>query len=284
MSLSIFWGLNWPIMKAGIEEIAVLTFRGTACVFGGIGLFLIAKIGKIKIRFPVHETKRLLIISFFNVFLWNVLVTAGLSYLESGRTAVLAYTMPVWVVFLSIFVLGEKLTGHRLVGLLLGTAGIALLLFEDLVVIYENVLGTALVLGAAFSWATGTVLMKRYPVSLGTTAFVAWQLLMGGLPILAGAFIINSDSTWTWMGIMCLLYNTFIAMIFCHWAWYKIATNTSAGTAALSTLMIPIIGVLSGMILLGETPRWYEFSALSLVTLAICAVLLPTFLTHFHSK
>ncbi len=284
--LSIFWGLNWPVMKLGIQEIPVLTFRGTACIFGAIGLFIIAKMGKVKISFPKNETKRLCAISFFNVFLWNILVTTGLSHLDSGKTAVVAYTMPLWVVFLSIFVLQEKLTNYRLLGLSLGATGIGLLISDDLVLDVENLTGTCLALAAAVSWAIGTVLMKRYPVSLGTTSFVAWQLLLGGLPIFGGALILEYTNPWTWslLASMCLLYNTLVAMIFCHWAWYKIATNTAAGVAALSTLMIPIIGVFSGMIMLDETPGWREFCALSMVTLAIGSVLLPTLSTFFKSE
>jgi drug/metabolite transporter (DMT)-like permease len=71
-----------------------------------------------------------------------------------------------------------------------------------------------------------------------------------------------------------LLYNMFIAFVFCHWAWFKIATTAPASIAALSTMMIPVVGVVSGMLVLGEQPHWQEYAALLLVTLSLATVLI----------
>jgi drug/metabolite transporter (DMT)-like permease len=72
-----------------------------------------------------------------------------------------------------------------------------------------------------------------------------------------------------------LLYNMLVASLFCHWAWFKIATNAPASIAALSTMMIPVVGVFSGMLVLGEQPQWQEYVSLILVTMALATVLIP---------
>ena len=96
------------MMKIGINEIPIWTFRGTACILGSLGLFLIARLGKVSLIVGKKEWRRLLLISFFNVFLWNVFVTGGLNLLNSGRSAIIAYTMPMWVMLLSTFFLKDK--------------------------------------------------------------------------------------------------------------------------------------------------------------------------------
>jgi drug/metabolite transporter (DMT)-like permease len=133
------------------------------------------------------------------------------------------------------------------------------------------------VIGAALSWAVATVLMRRYPTALPTTSFTAWQLLVGGLPIMVGALILDWG-TWHPIGASAafgLAYNMLFVFIFCYWAWYRIATAAPPAIASLSTLMIPVIGVFSGMLLLGESPRWQEYAALVLVIAALATVLVP---------
>ena len=66
-----------------------------------------------------------------------------------------------------------------------------------------------------------------------------------------------------------------VAFVFCHWAWFKIVSRASAGVSALGTLMIPVVGVLSSMLALGERPSWQEYRALLLVMGAIATVVIP---------
>jgi drug/metabolite transporter (DMT)-like permease len=275
--LTLFWGLNWPMMKMALSELPVWSFRAACVSTGAIGLFAIARAGGLAVRVPQGQWPRLLVTAFFNISLWNVLVAYGLSQLPSGRSAILAYTMPVWVVLLSTFVLRESLTRRRLLGLALGMGAIVLLLGNELATLKAAPVGALLVLAAALSWSVGTVLMKRYPTQLPTTSFVAWQLALGGLPVVVGALILDWGD-WqpiSWKPTLGLLYNMFVAFLFCHWAWFKIAAGAPAGVAALSTMMIPVVGVFSGMLVLGEQPGWPEFCALLLVMLALATVLVP---------
>jgi len=138
-------------------------------------------------------------------------------------------------------------------------------------------LGAALVIGAALSWALGTVLMKRYPTALPTTSFTGWQLLLGGVPIVIGAVLRESDqlAPLSWLAAGALVYNLTIASIVCYWAWFKIVSRASAIASSLGTLFIPVVGVFSSMLLLGERPDWPEYVALVLVLAAIATVIVP---------
>ena len=275
--LTLGWGFNWPMMKMTLAEMPVWTFRGLCVGSGAAGLFLIARLSGQSLRVPRAEWTQLVVTSACNVTLWNVFIGYGLTMLPAGRSAILAYSMPVWAVLLSIFILHERLTRRRLLGLALGMAGMGLLIGGEFTVMRTSPLGAILVVSAAFGWALGTVLMKRCPMSLGTTALTAWQLLIGGLPIMVGALIIDWNH-WRPIGTPAtigLVYNMFFVFIFCYWAWFKIATTAPASVSSLSTLMIPIVGVFSGMWLLGESPQWQEYAALVLVITALATVLIP---------
>lgn len=277
ITLTLGWGTNWPMMKLALAELPVWTFRGLCVASGAIGLFVIALVGRQKIRIPEGQWTRVAVTAFCNVTLWNVFIGYGLTMMPSGRAAILAYTMPLWTVLLSVYVLRERLTRRRALGVGLGMAGMALLLGGEIMVFATSPAGALLVLGGAFGWALGTVLMRRYPTDLPATSFTAWQLLLGGLPIMAGALLFDWGQ-WRPIGIgasIGLGYNMLFVFIFCYWAWYKIATNTPPAIAALSTLMIPVIGVFSGMLILGETPHWQEYAALVLVIASLATVLVP---------
>jgi drug/metabolite transporter (DMT)-like permease len=277
VTLTLGWGTNWPMMKLALAELPVWTFRGLCVASGAIGLFTIAVLGKQKVRIPEGQWFRVAITAFCNVTLWNVLIGYGLTMMPSGRAAILAYTMPLWTALLSVYVLRERLTRRRALGVGLGMAGMALLLGGEIMVFASAPAGALLVLGGAFGWALGTVLMRKYPTDLPATSFTAWQLLLGGLPIMAGALVLDWGE-WRPIGIgasIGLGYNMLFVFIFCYWAWYKIATNTPPAIAALSTLMIPVIGVFSGMLILGETPHWQEYAALVLVIASLATVLVP---------
>ena len=275
--LTLGWGFNWPMMKMTLAEMPVWTFRGLCVAAGAIGLFVLARIGGQSIRVAPGQWGRLIVISTCNVTLWNVLIGYGLRLLPAGRSAILAYSMPMWAVLLSVFILHEKLTRRRILGLALGMAGMAVLLGGEMSIMRVSPLGALLVLGAALSWALGTVLMRRYPMALGTTALTAWQLLVGGLPIMIGALVIDGGH-WHAIGtgaMIGLIYNMTFVFIFCYWAWFKIATTAPPGVSSLSTLMIPIVGVFSGIWLLGESPQWQEYVSLVLVIAALATVLIP---------
>lgn len=278
VTLTLGWGLNWPMMKLALAEIPVWSFRGVCTASGAAGLFLIALMGKQAIRIPPGQGRALVTTSLFNVTAWNVLIGYGLTMLPSGRTAIIAYTMPLWTVLLSRWVLNERLTRRRILGVALGMGGMALLIGSELAVLRTAPLGALLVLGGALGWAIGTVLIRKHPSSLPTTSFTAWQLFIGGLPILVGALVLDWG-TWQpigWKATVGLLYNMIFVFIFCYWAWFRIAASAPPTVAALSTMMIPVVGVFSGMWLLGESPTWQEYAAMVLVIASLATVLVPS--------
>src|SRR6266705_2640626 len=126
--LALGWGFNWPVMKVVMAEMPPLHFRVLCLVAGAAGLFAIARANRLPIRVPPGAWPRLIAITLFNVAAWNVLAVYGLTFMESGRAAILAYTFPVWGVLLGVWVLREPVTGSRLTGVVLGVLGMLVLL------------------------------------------------------------------------------------------------------------------------------------------------------------
>jgi len=276
--LTVVWGFNWTAMKVAIADIAPLTFR-TLCLGLGSGvLFAFLRAGGQPLAIPRDQWRRLALLAFFNITCWNILVVFGLSQLPSGRAAILAYTMPAWSIPLSVLLLGERLTVRKLLGLALGMAGMVLLLWDEFQRIQGAPRGALLVLGAAFSWAIGTILQKKYPVRAPLAAYTAWLMLLGGVPIYIGALLLEDFTRLADVSLTSALgaaYNVLLAFAWAHWAWIKLATSVSVTVFSLSMLVIPPVGVFSGMLFLGEHPGWPEYMALAFVLGSLATVIVP---------
>lgn len=275
--LTLGWGANWPIMKIVLTEVPIWTFRTFCTGAGAIGLLVLARLARQQIAVRRTQWLPLTLIAGFNITGWNLLALYGLQHLPSGRASILAFTMPLWAVILSLFVLHDRLTTRRAFGLALGLAGLALLIGADLAALQTAPTGALFMLAAAISWAIGTVLTKRFRIALEPAAFTGWQMLIGGLPLAIGALILEVPqlkpvSLGPALGIA---YNMIVCFIFCYWAWNRIVALVPVAVSGLSTLMIPIVGVVSGMVVLGERPGWHEYAAMTLIVAALATVLLP---------
>jgi drug/metabolite transporter (DMT)-like permease len=163
-------------------------------------------------------------------------------------------------------------------GLVLGIGGILLLLAAELGAAGRSPLGAALMLSGAATWATGVVMLKRWAqMGMPATAFSAWTLLLGAVPVLCavpfeeGSFLPEGMSA---AAMGALAYNVLVAFVLAYWAWIRVVRAAPVAVSSLSTLIVPVIGVFSGMIVLGERPQATDFAALALVVAALAAVLL----------
>ncbi len=275
--LSLGWGLNWPIMKVVITEIPRWIFRGDSILLASLGLFAVAWFSGQSLKVPAGRWPQLVAMASCNIVGWNMFAIYGVSLLPSGRAAILGYTMPIWSALLSIWFLDERLTARRLIGLVLGMGGMALLIGAEFEKLGTAPVGVILMLIAAIFWAGGLVIYKRDPLPMPITALTAWQMLLGGIPIALSGHALESVewgqvSFWPMFGFW---YNVFVALLFCYWAWNKLVHMVPAAVSSLGSLIVPVVGVFSGMVVLNEAPHWQDFAALVLVLSAIATVLLP---------
>ncbi len=272
--LALGWGFNWPIMKIVLVDVAPLTFRGVCLLSGGIGVLLLARIGGQSLAVPAGSWTQLLLLTATNILVWNVCVIYGVAMLPSGRAALLGYTMPIWSTLLSVWFLHERLTPRRVLALILAMAGIFVLMSADLANLGGALGGVALLLTAAMSWAVGLVMLKRFIVPMPTFALTGWLMLLGGIPVALGAIALEHDQ-WRAVGTypaLGVLYNIFVSFMFCYWAWNRIVLMVPVAVSSLSSLITPVIGVLSGAWLLNEPLTWREIVAAGLILGGIAIV------------
>jgi drug/metabolite transporter (DMT)-like permease len=279
-SVILGWGISWPIGKIALEEIDPWTFRTLCLVLAGPGLFALAKMGGFSLAIPFRERKPIALAALLNVTGWFLCSAYGLAHLQAGRAAVIGSTMPLWAAIMARFVLKEQLTFERLVGLGLGLVGLTILIWPDIRAIGEAPFHAAFMLGAAISWAAGTITMKRFQWTAPIIVLTGWQFIVGAIPVVTGTLLFPSGiavSPISPKAILALGYTIILATLFCHWAWFKAVSLLPTSVASMGTLPIPVLGVFSSALILGERVGLREFVALVLVLAGLSIVLIRSY-------
>ena len=276
VTLSLFWGLAWPAIKISVSEIPPWTFRSYCLVLSGIGILILAKANGFKLKLPLHELKPLCFVSLFSITGWHLFSAHGVLRMDAGRAVIIAFTMPLWATILSALLLKERITSTRLLALGIGLGGLALLIWPEMDAVGATPAGALFMLGAAVSWATGTVLIKRTDWNTPTTVLTGWQLLLGSIPVVMGALLLEPHGVSLNVSanaLIALTYIIFFPMIYCHWAYFTLVRIFPASIAAISTLAIPVVGVFSSTLILNESVGISEIVALLLVVIALSIVI-----------
>jgi drug/metabolite transporter (DMT)-like permease len=275
--ISILWGLSWPMMKIALGEILPWTFR-TLCLFlGGFGLLVLAKANGSSIAIPIVDLRPLILVALLNITGWQLCSAYGLIHMEAGRAVIIAFTMPIWASILGRFILNERLTLARILGLCIGIIGLLILIGPDMKAIGSAPLGIIFMLGASIAWAWGTVLIKYFRWTMPTAVFTGWQQVLGGVPVVIGALIfepITNILQVSWRGALAVVYVILLGMILGYWAWVKVVKLFPANVAATGTLAIPVVGVFSSGLILGEPIGLREMIALILVVTALATTMI----------
>ena len=185
-------------------------------------------------------------IAFCNAAMQTALVDLG-----SGMAALLNYTMPVWTALFARIFLKEKLSWQKMLGIALSLLGLGVLLKVD---ISGNMGAVLLALSAAVVWGAGNVAMKGKLMGCDLTALTAWQMATGALVLLPYTLLAGETMVqWDFISLLCVAYNGALASAVAFLLWCYIIRNMEAGKAAVSILATPVVGVLGGIICLGET-------------------------------
>ncbi|MBM3336257.1 MAG: DMT family transporter [Betaproteobacteria bacterium] len=273
--LTLFWGLNWPVMKIGVREFPPLTFRTISMVGGLAVIWLAARAQGASLAVPAGARMTVIRLAIPNMLIWHSLIIIGVKLLSSGRAAILGYTMPAWAVLSGLIFFGDRISRSALVGIALAMSGALLLLSSEFSRLSGQPVGTLLALIAAAGWGFGTVLMKRTQLDMPTISLTFWMLsltttIMAMLALIFEYPAMRLPNLIEWGAI---IYNSAIIFGFAHVVWFRLARILPPVASSLSVMFIPVLGTFSGAWILGEVPHWQDYVAMLLILGAMSTVL-----------
>jgi len=275
--ITAIWGFNWPVMKYAINQYPPLSFRFLSMLGGVVVMQITARWLNIALAVPAGQRLKLFLLSLVNMVGWHVFCVLAVAELSSGRAAILGYTMPVWAVISGLF-LGQRISPRAWLGVGFAIGGIFLLLSSELSSIAGRPLGAAYMLIAAVCWGLGTALIRRFPTGLhplaATHAMMCITLVVIGVAALqlewSPELRMPSNLQMWWP----IAYNAVAVIGIAHVLWIGMASSLPPVASSISIMLIPVVGVFSGMLWLGESPHWQDYAALGLILLAMATVLL----------
>ncbi|MEZ5816377.1 MAG: DMT family transporter [Hyphomicrobiaceae bacterium] len=267
--IAVSWGLTWPVNKAMLDYTSPIWAVCIRYVVATLVLVVLTgALGRLRLP-PRGDLPVVLSVSFLHMLGFGVLCSIGLKYIPAGRSVLLAYTTPFWVFPLAWLVLGERLTGARMLAFASGILGLLLLVNpQSLDWGDRHVLtGHALILLAAVLWACSIVYVRRHRWLATPFDLLVWQTLLTIGLTGAAAFAIEGPPhvEWTARFLLLSIYGGGIGTALAFWALNTVNRVLPATTTSLGLLGVPLLGVGSSMVMLGEAFDPISVAALALI-------------------
>ena len=268
--LALIWGYNWVVMKIGLEYAQPLTFAALRTFLAALGLLALLAV----LRRPLKPVALgwTICIGLLQTTGFVGLLTLALQTGGAGKTSVITYTMPFWLLLLARLFLGERVRGLQWAAVAMALAGLILVLSPWQL---QGTLSSVLAMCGAVCWAASAIVVKqlqrRRHVDL--LSLTTWQMLFGSIPLVViAALTWNGGPDWTGILVLTLAYNVVLGNAVAWLLWLFGLRSLSAGAAGLGTLATPVIGVAAAWLQLGERPTAGEAAGMALIVGALALV------------
>jgi drug/metabolite transporter (DMT)-like permease len=255
--LTLVWGVHWAVVKTGLEYMPPLTYASLRVATGlATMLALLAAQGRL-VRPDPSNLPILASVGLGQIGAGVAIQVLALQVVPAGRSAVLVYSMPLWVAMLLALVFRIRPTRPELIGLVLGLTGLAALL-NPAVIDWQSpdeLVGTIALLGNAVIWAGVTIHVRRHRWTQSPLELQPWMLLLALVPLVVLALALEPGRAIRWepITVAVLLYSGPLATAFAYWASQAITRSLGAQASGTGFLATPVVGLVAGALLLGES-------------------------------
>lgn len=256
--LAVIWGYNWVVMKIALQYSTASQFAAMRTLGGGF--FLLALLAAMRKPLRPREVPSTIILGLLQTTGFTGFIIWALVSGAAGKTSVLSFTMPFWVLLLAWPLLGERIRGMQWGAVALALIGLMCILQPWH--LQGNKFSMALAVLSGVSWALSVVYHKRLTQrvpDLDLLSFTAWQMVFGSAPIVLYALgELDRPIDWTPSYLVTIMYSVVLANALGWMAWLYALQRLPAGVASMGSMLIPVIAVLSAWAQLGERPSSLE--------------------------
>lgn len=256
--LAVIWSTTWIFIKIGLEDLPPLAFASARFIVSGIVLFALIRLYSIPLPRTREHWKLIAITGVLQFSINYSLVFWGEQYITSGLAAVLQAMITVFgLVIARIFLPSEKLTLQKVLAVAIGIAGVGIIFRDQLRV--ENWMafaGCAAIVVGAYAAAQGSILIKARGAGIHPASLVFSQMICGLPPVLLYSFTVEGMPTtfnWTWRAVICVLYLSILGTVVAFWLFYWLLRRVESTKAMMISLVTPLLAVIIGWAVLGET-------------------------------
>jgi len=256
--LCLIWGSTWIFIKIGLEDLPPIAFAASRFLLAVIILFFVIRIQKIPLPKTATEWRLIALTGVLQFSINYSMVFWSEQYITSGLAAVLQATITVFGLVLAwIFLPNERITKLKITAVAIGIVGVAVIFIDQLrVQSLMAFLGSVGIVIGAYAAAQASILVKAKGGAFHPAALLFCQMLCGLPAIMIYSLIAEGNLltfNWTWRAVWCVLYLTIAGTIAAFWLYYWLLGKIESTKAMMISLVTPLIAVIIGAIVLGET-------------------------------
>lgn len=266
--LALIWGYNWVVMKKSLQFMGPFDFNAVRMLLGG--LILLALMAGRGMSLRPKQVPLTILLGLLQTAAGTGLIIWALTSGGAGKTSILVYTMPFWILLFARPILGETIRGRDWIPVMLAFAGLVLLLEPwSLKATFTSEILAVL---AGIFWALSAITIKwmqRMP-DFDLVSATAWQFLYGSVPlVIAAVFVPSPPVKWTPYLVMAIAYNAVLVCALAFLLWTYIMNKLPAGVAGMGTMAVPVIGMTASILEIGERMDASETAGIFLILAAL---------------
>jgi drug/metabolite transporter (DMT)-like permease len=274
--LALVWGVNWPVAKIGLRDLPPFTY-GALRLATGLAVIVGVLVVRRGLTLPDRrDVPVVLSVGLGQMAAGIVLMNLALPLISAGRSSILVYTMPLWVGLLQLRALRAGGAGRQVGGLLIGVAGVGLLLNPQSIDWQSpgQLLGSAALLVSAVLWAATTIHLRRHDWHGTPLDLMPWQLLMALVPLAIVAVVFEAGRSIHWepTAVVAVIYSGPLATALAYWLSQSISRSLSPLATTMGFLAVPVVGLVSSWVLLGEPLTVLDLAGATTTFLGIVVV------------
>ena len=255
--LCLIWGSTWIFIKLGLRDLPPITFSAARFLLAAAIVYIIIRLQRIPLPTSIAEWKLLALTGFLQFALNYSSVFWGEQHITSGLAAVLQATITVFGLVLAwIFLPNEKITRLKILSVVLGIIGVAVIFIEQLrIESWMAFAGCVAIVMGAYCAAQASILVKAKASGIHPASLLFGQMVCGLPFIIAYSLIVEGNPlklNWTPLALSSVLYLTIVGTIAAFWLYYWLLNRIESTKAMMISLVTPLIAVLIGGIVLEE--------------------------------
>lgn len=278
IALALIWGAAFLFISVAVREVEPLTYVWLRLTMAAAAMWLFLWWRNESAGLPRQVWGSILVLALFNNAIPFVLFGWGQTHIASGLAAILNATTPIWgVVVAHLLTHDEKLSGRKLGGVILGFAGVTVMIGPALLgSLGDNVLAQLACVSAALCYAFAGVWARRFrgmglsPISVTTGQLTAGALVMLPLAMLIDRPWLDALPSLTAIGAIVAL--AVVCSAFAYILYFRLIDRAGATNALLVTLLVPPVAIFLGSLVLHEVIEPRDFAGLALIALGLAAI------------
>jgi drug/metabolite transporter (DMT)-like permease len=272
--LGLVWGSSFLFIALTVATIPPMTMTVGRLLVGAAIMTVVAALAGERLPTSGRVWAGYMVIGIFGNALPYFLVSSGQTRIESSLTAILMATGPIFTTILAhFFTRDDRASRRKGAGVALGFAGVAMLIGPDaLAGLGASLIGQLLVIGGVFSFAVNN-LLARLVHGQPPAVSAAAALYCGALWAIPACLIFERpfDVAPSALSILSLLALALFSSAFANMLFFRLSRTAKPSFVSLTSYIMPSVGVLWGVTLLGETLTWRQIASLAVILAGIAA-------------